>query len=254
MHSGIGSLDSVLQIWASWLCSAKMARSLHFSATTIALNATYRLCVTADTTGGANLLSVSINGIIDVGLSINGLDIVDSAAASTFAAVRMLGGGVNCTFQFDDLFVGLDECVQLGPKEILTSPADGTILGEFTRSAGASNHLNIDDIPSNLDVDYNHSNTLNQRDIFSFTNLTRVPESIVAIGMLTQARKESSATRKIRNIIKTGGVEYVGEEAALSESYLWVEDHWLTNPNTAVAWTGADRDAAEGGYKLSAIA
>jgi hypothetical protein len=113
--------------------------------------------------------------------------------------------------------------------------------------------MNVDETDSNLDTDYNFSGTLNARDIFEFGNLTRVPDEIVAVAVITHARKEASGTRKFRNLLRSGGIEYLGEEFALSESYLWQTDCWVKNPDGDVPWTAASRDAAQAGYKLTSL-
>jgi hypothetical protein len=219
----------------------------------LAVNVPYRICVTADSTAGVNAMTVSINGELDAGLNLTGVDIIDSPVSTLFGGLRLIGGEAFGDTRFDDIFVGLDECIQHGPKEILTSVADGAILSQFTTFGSGVNYQNVDETTSNLDTDYNFTETLGAKDTFTFANPTRVPESIISIGLVTHARKESSATRRLRNIMRIGGNEYPGVEHGLAEIYLWQEDHWMLNPNGNVPWTAETRAAAEGGYVLSSV-
>ncbi len=219
----------------------------------IAINTVYRVCVQVDSTGGLNVMQVSINGVVDVPLSVDGRDIIDSPSSTLFGAIALIGGYYQSIHKIDDVFVGLDECIELGPKEILTSAPNALVSAEFTPSTG-TNLANVDEAQSNLDVDYNSSNTVGQKDLYSYANFARVPESIVAVGMVSHARKEQSATRKLRNILRMGGIDNLGAELPLSETYLWFDDYWLKNPNGNIDWTTAAHDAAEGGYVFSANA
>jgi hypothetical protein len=46
-----------------------------------------------------------------------------------------------------------------------------------------------------------------------------VPESILAVAIMTIARKEESAVRKFREVLRMGATDYNGDEHNLAETY-----------------------------------
>lgn len=227
------------------------------SAAALQPNQIYRICCQADIANGT--FAASINGDVDAGLTHVGLDINDDPLVNT-AGIIVVGmmsdgfGGRHNAYILDDLVVGTGALADWGPVEVNTLPADGDVAVQFARSAGVSNFGNVDDIPFTADTDYNSSGTVGDKDCFSYANPPHTPDSIIAVALMTMARKEESATRKFREFLRIGGVDYPGTEHSLAESYgRWFSSWGATNPATAAPWTALEINALQGGYELTVV-
>lgn len=220
------------------------------------LNQVYRCCLRLDLTTGTT--AMSINGDDDPGLSHVGIDIQDDPSTNLVGIVALGymadGFGGNTTgFTMDDLIVGLDECVDWGPLEVNTMPVSADVAVQFARSTGGTNFSCVDELPFTGDTDYNSSNTVNDKDVFDFQDAPHVPDSILAVMMMTMARKEESAVRKIREFVRIGATDYPGTEHTLAETYGRHTSVWVTNPATGLAWSAADLNGLKGGYELTQV-
>lgn len=214
-------------------------------------NQVYRCCFQADLTTGN--IRCSINGDDDAGLHQNGLDIQDDPVSNLCSLFRFhQWGGLDA--YMDDLIVGIDECVDWGPQELNTLAASADVVAAWTRSAGATNFSNVDDLPFTGDTDYNTSSVVGQKDVFEYNNPPHTPASILAVQLMTIARKEESAVRKFREFLRIGGVDYNGDEHNLAETYGRWFSTWVVNPATGLAWTAGELNALQGGYEPTVVA
>jgi hypothetical protein len=213
-------------------------------------NQVYRCCFQADLTTGN--IRCSINGEDDAGLHQNGVDIQDDPASNLCGLFQFHQFGGNDAF-IDDLILGIDECVDWGPQEVSTQPVSADVAVQFTPSTGVVNFANVDELPFNADTDYNYSNTVGQKDIFDYANSVHVPESILAVAIMTIARKEESAVRKFREVLRMGATDYNGDEHNLAETYGRTLSVWVMNPATGIPFTAAELNAARGGYELTEV-
>jgi hypothetical protein len=62
-------------------------------------------------------------------------------------------------------------------------------------------------------------------------------------------RKDDAGSADLYSVIRTGGTDYVGSGISLPNTYTFHTDILETNPDTAVAWTVADINNIEGGYR-----
>lgn len=212
----------------------------------------YRCCVQADISAGT--FNLSVNGVVDGHMTaLTGLDLKDTDSepnCSVFVFQTTGAGASSQTYIFDDIIVLTGELVELGPMEIGLYAPNSDVTSEFTKSTGATNYGNVDELPVNADTDYNYSSTVGQLDRFGFPTLGHPAETILSVSVLSVARKEDSATRKIRNFLTIGGTTYEGTDQDLSETYDFKWEHWRTNPATAVAFVAGDFPI-QAGYKYS---
>lgn len=163
------------------------------------------------------------------------------------------GHGVNANpyskVAFDDLFLAINECTNLGETELYLINPDGDVQKQWTPLTGTDNFEMVNDTSTDGDSTYNSSDTVGQIDKFSYPDLTREPEYIHGVSVVTCAAKEESATRTIRNLLTSGGVDYPGADVNQSQSYTWFMDHYLTNPNGDVPWDVAAINALITGYE-----
>ena len=210
----------------------------------------YRCSLTADASvANATVISLAVNSTTpDANFNAITVDAQDTAS-QLFGGLHLRQTHNEYDVTIDDIVVGLEECVLWGPLEVALQPPNLDSAVTWTRSAGATNFGNVDDIPFTGDADYNYSSTVGQKDKFGITDPIRVPETIVAVSQLTLARKEDSATRKIRNVLTKAGVDYNGADQDMSESYYHHWEHWELDPATVAAWNPADFAALESGYE-----
>jgi hypothetical protein len=216
-------------------------------------NQIYRCCARADVANGR--FQISINGVDDAGL--NGtFDINDDPVATTVGAVRLQRwGGFGAVIHIlDDFIVGTGETTDWGPQEVNTLGATADVLAQWIPSAGVTNFSNVDEALFNGDTDYNSSAVVGNKDIFDYSNPPTTPASVLAVQVLTIARKEESAVRKIKDVIRIGATDYEGNEHNLAETYGNWKSTWALNPATGIAFTGAELNALRGGYELSVVA
>lgn len=121
---------------------------------------------------------------------------------------------------------------------------------QFTPSAG-SNFQTVDESNPNDDTDYNESNTVDHIDTFAFTNFA-IGGTVKALQITTYAKKTDAGARQIADVMRIGGTDYVGTTKTLASSYQMHIEGRVVSPATAVAFTEAEVNGAEFGYKLIA--
>jgi hypothetical protein len=220
-------------------------------------NQAYRCCLQVDmSAANATVFKMSVN---ETGNFADGFDVTIDAqdqATQIMAGIRIpyiysSPGSSQQSYDIilQDIIVGTGDCQDWGPMEVLLGPPTADIAVAWTRSAGASNFGNVDELPFTGDADYNSSSTIGQQDIFDYQDPPHVPEFILSLSQLTIARKEDSATREIANILKLAGGIHTGPNLPLMETYSQIWTHWLLNPETAAQFTPAEYNAAQGGYE-----
>ena len=229
------------------------------SETNLTLSTIYRLCIRAEATAANQVnLSCSINGYDDPGLTKIGLDFQDSAAGTNiFGGFRMTAisaypGGNAGNVEVLDLVIGTGECVDWGPVEVIEGPPNVDIVKQWTPLSGTDNFAMVDDAQANGDTDYNSTETVGNKDIFGFTD-PEIPEYIVALGMVSWEKKEDSATRRYRHILRVAGVDYPGADIYSAESYSRHITAWLENPATTDEWDPTDLAPLEFGYEYLGV-
>jgi hypothetical protein len=218
-------------------------------------NQTARICLSADLSGTGKF-RMSIDGVDDPNMHLDGVDIQDDATnvmgLLVFATMHSATGG-NIKHRIDDVILGIDECVDWGPMEVNTLGPTADVAVAFTPSTGVSNFGNVDETAFDADSTYNSSVTVGQKDCFEFEDSPHVPDKILAVQLLSVARKEESAVRKLREFLRLGGIDYNGTEHNLQETYGHWPSVWVLNPATGVDFTPADINAIRGGYELTEV-
>jgi hypothetical protein len=214
-------------------------------------NTVYRCCLTFDITG-ANAVNCtgSINGFPDPGLEKTGVDLNDASAVS-FGGFRIATWGTNepaAHWELLDLIIGSGECVDWGPLEVLEGAPNVDIDVAWTPLSGTDNFAMVDEAPGDGDTTYNSTETLAAQDVFGFTD-PEVPEKIIALGAVLWHKKEDSATRIIRQLLRIEGVDYFGPDLYCSESYIRSVDAFTENPATLAEWEGSDLAPLQFGYE-----
>lgn len=131
--------------------------------------------------------------------------------------------------------------------ETLFPTADG-VSSDFTPSTGTDNYAMIDDESGGLDGDstYVESATTNDRDTYSFTNLSTI-NIIRGLQFNVVARKTDVTDYNIE-LVLDGFVE--SPIVVNNTSYNTYDQMYEENPDTSAAWVDSEINAAEFGYEV----
>ena len=121
---------------------------------------------------------------------------------------------------------------------------------DLTPSAG-SNYQNVDD-PGDPDDDstYNSGSTVGDRDLYGVTAPTLA--TVKAVAVSPHIRKDDAGTRKIKNVVRSGGTNYLGSELEVDSSYGVKQSIWELDPADSTAWSKTKIDNAEFGLEITA--
>ncbi len=129
------------------------------------------------------------------------------------------------------------------------TPSGVGVTTQLTSSSGGANWTNVDDIPPNGDTDYNSSATNNQYDTYAATDLPSSANAVVASMGMAYAERTDATIQNYRHVVRTGGVDYFGNNTALTLAYVTQFWSWNVNPGTLTSWTVAEINGAEPGFQ-----
>lgn len=211
-------------------------------------------------------LYISIKDSISSGnaqLYINGVQEINLAAttdtkngSTTTADTFVINGAAFWDFNIDDLVISqMDDTTTptfLGDRRVLTLYPDGNgNYSEFDGSDGNStNNYQLVDDATNDDADYVTSETVGERDSYTFANPAQTPVTINAVQLTACLRKDDAGARVARTFHRISGSNYESSDITLSTSFEFKTHMRETNPATASAWTASDLNALESGVKV----
>ncbi len=209
--------------------------------------------VISDTVG---VIQVRLNGSGSNAVSVTGADTNNGAAAVSVNGIQFKAYAVND--RFDDVVIwdtaGSTANTWLGDVRVDSYfPNANGDSSQFVGSDGNStdNYLLVDGASPN-GTDYVQSSTVNDKDLYGFTNLSHTPSSIFGVLVAPSALKDDAGSRSIRMLAKSGGTEVdSGADVNLSTTRTRYLGLFETDPNTSAAWTKAGLDAAQFGVKVT---
>lgn len=142
----------------------------------------------------------------------------------------------------NNTFLGLTRCQGL----LLAGDGDSTEWVPFDAMLG--NWENASNTEINDDL-YVSSADAGDFDLYEINPLVNTP-IVFGVSVKGAYRQTDATQRSVKNLIKSGTTTGEGEEHFTSESYQMYKDIFETNPDTGVAWTGAEVNAAQIGPKL----
>jgi len=206
-----------------------------------------------DTTG---TIDVRINGVSEI----SGTSLDTRNAGTPLIDTILLGDNTQNTgsnqYDIDDVYVcdiaGSVNNNFLGDSRVAALlPSGAGTTTQWTPSAG-SNFQNVDDAAPDDDTTYNSETTASDKDTFAMGNLPSTAATVHGIQEGTRHRKDDAGARTLRQVVRSGGVDYEGGDITVLDTYSSTYSIRETNPNTAAAWTSSGIDAMEAGYKLQA--
>lgn len=131
-----------------------------------------------------------------------------------------------------------------------TSETVGQVTG-FTRTGGTNVSDSVGSGSLDDDTTYYGADAVSDKAVFDSTDvLTTVPESIKGVRVITVTRKDGLGDRTAKQIIRSGGTNYEGDEQALGNDFQATGHVWEKNPNGDVAWSLSSVEAASFGFKI----
>jgi hypothetical protein len=137
----------------------------------------------------------------------------------------------------------------VGPGRIaLCYPSGAGSHTDWTPNFG-SNYACVSEKQGDGDVSFNQSSTPNQIDSFQMEDVS-AGATIKCVQINTLARKDAGSARTIATLVRSGGgTDHLGTTFSLSSSYTVLCDMMEVDPDTGSAWTAANWNAEEVGYK-----
>jgi len=158
-------------------------------------------------------ISCTIGNSGNITIRLNGLEVfnetVDNQASGNATMDSFDVGLTSCTL--DDLYVlntsgGAPHNTFLGDCQIETLFPDGDgNYTEFDTVVGSATHANnVDETPSDDDTTYNETATVNDRDTFTYGNLTALTGGMTIFGVQinTTAKKDDAGAKTYRRKIR----------------------------------------------------
>ena len=202
----------------------------------------------------AGTVEVRVNGNTTPVLNLTGKDTTNTANNFITQIVFInQSPSASQSVYVDDFFI-LDTTGSpndfIGDVRIECKFPDGAgTTANLTPSAG-SNFQNVDDNPANDDTDYNSSSTATQKDTFNYAALASTLGAVIAVVVNTVDRKDDAGARTHNHIARLSGTEVDGAAFSPTTSYTNHQTVYATKPGGG-AWTIADVNNAEFGYKLT---
>jgi hypothetical protein len=199
-------------------------------------------------------------GVVELHLN-GGTEIASTASLNTRNTANTQWNGVAIIaysaqdYWADDVYV-LDTSTGsnttfLGPVQVVArSMVAAGNKSQWTPNGG-TNMGCVSDLNEDGDNSFNMSATANQIDSFEVQDLPAATGSVLAVQPVIVARQDAGAARTIAPLLRIGGADYVGATQALSTSYQFLQQIYDLEPvGGTPAWSIADFNATEAGYKL----
>jgi len=178
----------------------------------------------------------------------------DTTNGGTGITTVNIEGDGNPVCTYDDLYVcddtGTENNDFLGPIKIESISPDGDGANtDFTPLSGA-NYTNVDETISDEDTSYVSSSTNNDKDTYTFPNLTD-SGAILGIQNVTTCTKQGAGNIEISDVVRVDGTDYLGDDIAVPAGYLQTILVRETNPATETTWLKEELESAEVGFILN---
>jgi hypothetical protein len=157
---------------------------------------------------------------------------------------------------YDDLYIcdthGATNNDFLGDIKIeaIYPTADGANKG-LAPLSGTDHYAMVNQHPPDGDTSYNSSAITGAKDTYAFGDIPVKGDSILGVQVLANCRKENAGSRGVKLIARPGGTDNTSPVLPVSVDYGYQRYLWETNPDSGVAWTESEVNAAEFGLELS---
>lgn len=168
---------------------------------------------------------------------------IDGGASRLTQTASIKGVGAGIGTMFDDFYTSTTFLGDVKVKALYPDAVGN--YSQFTPTGSATNYQNVDETLAD-EADYNSTATVGFVDTFGY-QAVGLTGTVHGVQLCVLAAGSSLG---IRGVCRIGGVDYLSTNtettSGTSKFHLFI---WDTNPATGVAWTTADIDGAEFGYK-----
>jgi hypothetical protein len=199
---------------------------------------------------GANTCQVNVNGVNWITVA-TGQDVKNTSNAS--ATQIRIGKTVQASssglwdwshFYYDDGTAFLGDV----RVENLAVAGDGATQN-FTSSSG-THHNDVDDGTPDDNATYVESATPGDVELFTFSDLSTTPASILAVATFNCIAKTDAGSRVCVPVLRSGGVNYDQGTFPCVDSFKYDVQVIDEDPDTSAAWTPSGVNALEAGVKV----
>lgn len=244
LNTGSGAMLHLRQNSDGTIAVADSGNTLKATGSTVLSTGTwYRIGINTKP-GGAAAYTLKINGTTEVSGTAN-------QGGSNFGLMQLgkLGdtGANTVDFYYDDYV--LNDTAFLGDLIVKTALVDGTGVRQtygFLSGTNSSNHLEVDEIPSDADTTYVASTGAG---VANFTvqdaSTAGISGNIKAVVVYAERKEPSAVTSSAVIGLDSNSVRTATTAEDLSTSYLTRQLILNTDPNTSTAWTESGFNAIE---------
>jgi hypothetical protein len=148
----------------------------------------------------------------------------------------------------DDLYFD-DALTVHGPRRVRTGYTSADSAVTWT-PLSSTNESNVDETSLDNDTTYNSTSGVGNQDLFTVETYIGSATLVDAVATRVAFRKDDANAYTAAGVLKSGGTTSVGASPTTPSSYVYQNDIYVTDPNTASAWTTANANAVLIGYKL----
>lgn len=114
-----------------------------------------------------------------------------------------------------------------------------------------TNWQEVSEVANDHDASYNYTTTVGAEDLFNFADLPATISQILAVQITGSYRKDDAGTHLLTQQILSGATAAAGAAYSIPLDYVYLNDFWVTDPNTSGGWTIAAVNALQAGYTLT---
>jgi len=149
----------------------------------------------------------------------------------------------------DSTFDTLTEANTATSTTLTIRPNAAGDLTQWTAVGDTANYLCVDEATSDEDTTYVSCTVQNKEDLYNLENHTTQTGAISNVRVYIRAKLTAAGDDQITIEVKTGGTTYAGTTVSPTTTYADYYSDWAQNPQTASAWTWAQIDALQAGFK-----
>jgi hypothetical protein len=136
-------------------------------------------------------------------------------------------------------------------KMAFTMPAGPGVISNWTANGAATIWQSINQIPQDGDTTYASDATPGDQYQCTFSALPAI-QTLISAQLSTYAREDDAGARAYQSGFWKGGTYgYSGVNQFLGGTYNYIQDEYMLNPVTGIAWAPADLTGLQFGAKLT---
>lgn len=131
-------------------------------------------------------------------------------------------------------------------------PLSDATYTEWTADPVGNHFANIDEVPPDDGTTNNNTDTLNDRDSFDFESALGPAGATVMFSYTMYCEKDTGGAVELKGLSRSVATDGLGTAFQVPNPYAFRQSFGFIDPNTSAAWTVANFNLAEHGYKRTA--